>query len=59
MTIMAFALDLDPAYVGAHQMVRYLGLALLMPAVTSYLLARMGAQLKALPQARASKLEDR
>ena len=35
MTIMAFALNLDPAYVGAHQMARYLGLALLMPVVTA------------------------
>ncbi len=43
MTIMAFALDLDPAYVGAHQMARYLGLALLMPAVTAFVLQRMGA----------------
>ncbi len=43
MTIMAFSLNLDPAYVGAHQMVRYIGLALLMPAVTAYVLRRMGA----------------
>jgi uncharacterized protein len=43
MTIMAFALNLDPAYVGAHQMARYLGLALLMPMATAYVLARMGA----------------
>ena len=42
MTIMAFSLNLDPAYVGAHQMARYIGLALLMPAVTSYVLRRLG-----------------
>jgi uncharacterized protein len=41
MTIMAFSLNLDPAYVGAHQMARYIGLALLMPAATSYVLRRM------------------
>lgn len=43
MTIMAFSLNLDPAYVGAHQMARYIGLALLMPAATAYVLRRMGA----------------
>ncbi|PZF78455.1 AbrB family transcriptional regulator [Aestuariivirga litoralis] len=43
MTIMAFSLNLDPAYVGAHQMVRYMALALLMPAATAYVLKRMGA----------------
>ena len=42
-TIMAFSLNLDPAYVGAHQMARYIGLALLMPAVTAYVLRRMEA----------------
>ena len=42
MTIMAFSLNLDPAYVGVHQMARYIGLALLMPAVTGYVLRRMG-----------------
>lgn len=41
MTILAFSLDLDPAYVGAHQMARYIGLALLMPMVTAYVLKRM------------------
>ena len=43
MTIMAFSLNLDPAYVGAHQMARYIGLALLMPAVTADVLRRMEA----------------
>ena len=42
MTIIAFALNMDPAYVGAHQMARYLGLALLMPMVTAYVLAHLG-----------------
>jgi uncharacterized protein len=41
MTIMAFALNLDPAYVGAHQIARYLGLALAMPWVTAFVLRRM------------------
>ncbi|MEI8178719.1 AbrB family transcriptional regulator [Aestuariivirga sp.] len=42
MTIMAFSLNLDPAYVGAHQMARYIGLALLMPTATAYVLRRIG-----------------
>jgi membrane AbrB-like protein len=40
MTIMAFALNLDPAYVAAHQVARYIGLVLLMPAITSFVLHR-------------------
>jgi uncharacterized membrane protein AbrB (regulator of aidB expression) len=36
MTIMAFALNLDPAYVAAHQVARYIGY--LMPAVTGFVL---------------------
>jgi uncharacterized protein len=40
MTIMAFALNLDPAYVAAHQVARYIGMVLFMPAVTAYLLNR-------------------
>jgi membrane AbrB-like protein len=40
MTIMAFALNLDPAYVAAHQIARYIGLVLLMPVVTSFVLHR-------------------
>ncbi len=40
MTIMAFALNLDPAYVAAHQVARYIGMVLLMPAVTAYVLNR-------------------
>ena len=46
MTIMAFALGLDPAYVGAHQIARYVGMALLMPVVTGYILQRMAPALK-------------
>ena len=40
MTIMAFALNLDPAYVAAHQVARYIGMVILMPAVTAYVLNR-------------------
>ena len=40
MTIMAFALNLDPAYVAAHQVARYIGLVLLMPIVTGFVLHR-------------------
>jgi hypothetical protein len=40
MTIMAFALNLDPAYVAAYQVARYIGLVLPMPAVTGFALHR-------------------
>jgi len=40
MTIMAFALNLDPAYVAAHQVVRYVGMCLVLPLVVSWLLRR-------------------
>ncbi len=40
MTIMAFALNLDPAYVAAHQVARYIGMVLLMPALTAFVLNR-------------------
>ena len=59
MTILAFAVDLDPAYVGAHQMARYLGLALLMPVVTAAVLRRMGAHANVTSAPLPSKLEDR
>ncbi len=59
MTIMAFALNLDPAYVGAHQMARYIGLALLMPMATAYVLRRMGAYASIVSPPMRSKLEDR
>ena len=59
MTIMAFSLNLDPAYVGAHQMARYIGLALLMPMATAYVLRRMGVGAKAAAPLMPSKLEDR
>lgn len=42
MTILAFALDLDPPYVAAHQVARYVGLAMLMPLVTAAVLRRIG-----------------
>jgi membrane AbrB-like protein len=59
MTIMAFSLNLDPAYVGAHQMARYIGLALTMPMVTGFVLRRMGARGQATSPPIPSKLEDR
>ncbi|MEO1199530.1 MAG: AbrB family transcriptional regulator [Pseudomonadota bacterium] len=37
MTIMAFALDLDPAFVAAHQVLRFLGIGLVLP----FLFARL------------------
>ncbi|MFD1695091.1 AbrB family transcriptional regulator [Roseibium aestuarii] len=40
MTLMAFMLDLDPAFVAAHQLVRYIGMVLLLPLVTAVLLGR-------------------
>ena len=46
MIIMAFALDLDPAYVAAHQLARYLGLSLCMPVLTAWLLRRAAIPLK-------------
>jgi membrane AbrB-like protein len=59
MTIMAFSLNLDPAYVGAHQMARYLGLALLMPAATAYVLRRMGGHGDVTSPTDPSRLQDR
>ena len=38
MTIMSFALNLDPAYVAAHQVARYIGLVLVMPGVAMLVL---------------------
>jgi hypothetical protein len=37
MSIMAFALDLDPAYVGAMQIARYVGISLLLPIISKAL----------------------
>jgi uncharacterized protein len=54
MTLMAFALGLDPAYVGAHQIARYIGMVLLMPAVTAWLIGRIGRFPGVVPQ----RLED-
>lgn len=40
MTILAFVLGLDPAFVGAHQLARFLGLSLLLPLVARLYLRR-------------------
>lgn len=40
MTVIALALHLDPAYVGAHQLARYLAMCVIVPPVTAYLLRR-------------------
>jgi membrane AbrB-like protein len=37
MTIMAFALDLDPAYVAAHQVARYIGICLFLPPIAAWM----------------------
>jgi uncharacterized protein len=42
MTIMAFALNLDPAYVAAHHIARYVGLVLFMPWIAAYVLKPKG-----------------
>jgi len=38
MIMMAFILDLDPAFVAAHQLVRYIGMILILPFVTQKVL---------------------
>lgn len=58
MTIMAFALDLDPAYVAAHQIARYLGMALLMPLLTTFVLRRMDARAKLTSPGGKAALDD-
>jgi uncharacterized protein len=40
MMVIALALHLDPAYVGAHQLVRYLAMSAVVPPLTAYLLRR-------------------
>lgn len=40
MTLLAFMLDLDPAFVAAHQIVRFTGMVLLLPLVTGLVLGR-------------------
>lgn len=40
MTIMSFALDLDPAYVAAHQVVRYVAICLILPPLVTIFLRR-------------------
>jgi membrane AbrB-like protein len=40
MIVLAFALGLDPAYVGAHQMARYLGITVAVPVAAAWLSRR-------------------
>lgn len=40
MTVIALALNLDPAYVGAHQLARYLAMSVVIPPLTAWLLRR-------------------
>ena len=40
MTVIALALHLDPAYVGAHQLARYLAMCVAIPPLAAYLLRR-------------------
>ncbi|CTQ55793.1 membrane protein AbrB duplication [Roseibium album] len=40
MTMLAFMLDLDPAFVAAHQIARFTGMVLLLPLVTGLVLGR-------------------
>jgi hypothetical protein len=56
MIIMAFALGLDPAYVAAHQIARYVGLVLLMPFVTGAIIGRTHRNVSV--NTDASRLED-
>ncbi len=55
MTIMAFALNLDPAFVAAHQVFRYVGLVLFMPWVTRMLLGASLAEPRPQQDARNDK----
>jgi uncharacterized membrane protein AbrB (regulator of aidB expression) len=48
---MAFALNLDPAYVASHQIARYIGKCLFLPPVAPWLMTRQLGD--ALPTARA------
>lgn len=40
MTLLAFMLDLDPAFVAAHQIARFTGMVLLLPLITGFVLGR-------------------
>ncbi|WP_310620955.1 AbrB family transcriptional regulator [Flexibacterium corallicola] len=40
MALMAFILDFDPAFVATHQLVRYMGMVVLLPFVTNFLLGK-------------------
>jgi membrane AbrB-like protein len=44
MTILAFALNLDPAYVGGHQIARYVMIALAMPLLWTLVRGRRGGE---------------
>lgn len=46
MTIMAFALHLDPAYVAAHQIARYLGICIFLPLFVSLLMSKSAVLLQ-------------
>jgi membrane AbrB-like protein len=59
MTIMAFALNLDPAYVAAHQIARYLGMAFLMPVVTTLILQRISPRANVTSSGPRSGLDER
>ena len=38
MTILAFVLGLDPAFVATHQLARFLGISLLLPVIAKFYL---------------------
>ena len=44
MTLLAFMLDLDPAFVAAHQIARFTGMVLLLPLITALVLGRNKTQ---------------
>lgn len=44
MTLLAFMLDLDPAFVAAHQIARFTGMVLLLPFVTGMVLGRQAPE---------------
>jgi uncharacterized protein len=58
MTIMSFALKLDPAYVAAHQVSRYIGLVLVMPGITRFVLQRVGDHARLSSPGANQRLED-
>jgi hypothetical protein len=58
MVIMSFALNLDPAYVAAHQIARYVGIVLLAPPLTAWIFARAAAHTVVSSRPGAARLED-